>query len=159
MLSPYKQLLNCSFCTEYDKTRHPRVTQLYRVKGYTKPDSTWPWYDGICENSESCWGTKERFWTVLRTQSGQWVFRTQVGEIGNPNQLSNTDELRTNLAQGNGKERLVYSGIATGRHCKSFLPLITSQSQSPARKIVIHMASGEPMPENPSLKQELGTLR
>ena len=150
--------LKCSFCSQNEKLRDQRIIRSYRVRNYTKPDSYWPWWDGVCLNPNGCWGSKNRYWTVLRTNTGQWVFRTQVSDLDNPRQLSNIDELRLDLVQGKGVNRLRYSGIATGRHCNSFYPLITSQRKHPARKIVIHMQSGEPMPENPSLKQEFGTL-
>ena len=150
--------LRCSFCSQKEKLRDQRIIKLYRVKNHTKQDSYWPWWDGTCENPNGCWGSQNRYWTVLRTNTGQWVFRTQVSELNTPTELSNIDELRLNLVQGQGIYRLRYSGIATGRHCNSFLPLITSQREHPARKIVIHMQSGEPMPDNPSLKQEFGTL-
>ena len=58
------------------------------------------------------------------------------------------DELRLTLNQGSGKNRLVYSGIATGRHCRSFWPLIPGDTQYPARKVIVKMRSGEQVPPN-----------
>jgi hypothetical protein len=56
---------------------------------------------------------------------------------------------RVKLKQGNGRNRLIYSGIATGRNCNSFWPMIPGDKEYPTvRNIVINMQSGEPMPPN-----------
>ena len=146
--------MKCSFCVADEKSRNFKIIRSYRVQGCTKPESTWEWWLGECKNPDRCWGEKMRFWTVLRTKSGQWVFRTQVSELDDPKNLSNIDELRLTLQQGSGKDRLAYTGITTGRHCNSFWPLITSKRKYPVRKIIIKMTSSEPMPPNPSLKTE-----
>ena len=160
--SQSQSIMKCSYCVEDAKFRAARqpvqMIRSYRVAGCMKPESTWEWWEGVCENPNRCWGLKNRFWTVLRSSSGQWVFRTQTSELDDPQQLSNIDELRVTLQQTE-HDRLLYSGIASGRHCNSFWPLIKSRSKSPYRKIIIKMRSGEPMPINPSLMQQLGTLR
>ena len=68
--------------------RDQRMIRSYRVKNYTTQDSYWPWWNGVCLNPNGCWGSKNRYWTVLRTRTGQWVFRTQVSDLDTPTQLS-----------------------------------------------------------------------
>ena len=145
-----RELMKCSFCKEDQAKRECRVEQKlrsYRVIGSTN-DSCWDWPEGVCNNPTRCWGRYIRNWTVTRTTNGQWVFRTSLSEPQETRRSSLLDELRCTMEQGTGKNRLVYSGIAAGRHCQSFWPLIPSKSKSPARKIIIKMRSGEPVPSN-----------
>ena len=53
---------------------------------------------------------------------------------------------RAVLKQGEGRFRTVYAGIATGRNCKSFWPMIPGENNVPkVRKIYIEMQSGQPL--------------
>lgn len=148
-----RDIIKCKYCQEDQAARQRnyrlnRKLRSYRVIGVTKPGSMWEWQEGVCQNPDRCWGNKTRFWTVLKSSGDQWVFRTEISELNDPLRSSNIDELRVNLNQGNGPDRLLYSGIATGRKCNSFWPLIPGDTTFPARKIVIKMRSGEPMPPN-----------
>ena len=118
--APYtdsKALMKCQYCLEDERLRNFRIIRSYRVKGCTEPGSTWEWWEGHCQNPNACWGPQPRFWTVLKTNTQQWVFRTEIAEVADPKILSNIDELRVTLTQGTGEDRLVYKGIATGRQC------------------------------------------
>ena len=105
--------------------------------------------DGICENPDRCWGIADRYWTVLKSSSNQWIFRTYKTSVSDPNVRLLLDELKVHLQQGTGSNRLVYSGIATGQHCNRFWPLIPGDpNHTPALRIVISVQFGEPLPED-----------
>ena len=102
-----KALMKCQYCIDDQASRYqPRFIRSYRVRGCTKPGSVWQWWEGVCKNPDRCWGLKDRFWMVLKSNSGQWVFRTYIKEENDPN-LSNIDELRVTLEQGKGDDRLL----------------------------------------------------
>lgn len=142
--------MKCQYCVQDRKIRQtsPRA-QLpsYRVKGVTN-DSCWEWFSGVCNNPTRCWGLQIRRWTVLKASGDQWVFRSEVSEPNEPRRSSLIDEIRVTLQQGSGANRLLYSGVATGKHCRSFWPAIPGNTKFPVRKVIVKMRSGEPAPLN-----------
>ena len=150
-------LIKCKFCREDQAMRRKKMhlgekLQSYAVTGFTKPGEMWEWEDGICRNPVRCWGLSIRNWTVLKSTANNWIFRTYISEENNPTQRSLIDEIKVNLKQGIGSNRLLYSGIATGGQCNSFWPLISGHPKHPpARRIVITMRSGEPLPQNANI--------
>ena len=51
------------------------------------------------------------------------------------------------MKQGSGRNRLIYSGLATARHCNSFFPMVPGPGNTPTvRKVYMEMESSEPVP-------------
>ena len=263
-----REIVKCTFC-KYSSHSTLKIGQLrsYRVKGITKPSPVWEWSTGTCENPLRCWGENIRKWTVLKSNTEDWVFRTTMSDPLQPNRSSLIDELReglnknvyrfseisprfthftkiinfeqkyndpsnwskcpepwnksikifyklwpmhpgyliemqnmskiflyntkhvskhleaindilkywqiflitfhrrgtgqasvknstkfiiflfnpslrVKLKQGNGTDRLLYSGVASAGHCRSFWPMIDSEFKVPNRKVIVHMRQG-----------------
>ena len=124
----------------------------YRVVGTTKPRAVWEWYEGVCGNQERCWGPSIsiRHWTVFKAGATEWVFRTTISNEEETNRRSIIDEFRVKLTQGNGRNRLEYSGVGTARQCNSFWPMVPGEKPI-CRKILVKMRSGEPLPPDPNI--------
>ena len=146
----YCFLFNCEHCKAESISEKREPMKIYQVKGVTTAKSCFDWKTNSCSsvNSSKCWGPSKRFFTISSSYNvNEFVFKT-TSKHEDENGRSFLDEIRVNLNQGNGADRLVYTGIATGRHVNVFLPLITSTSSTPVRRILVKMRSGEPCPKN-----------
>ena len=147
-----REMMKCKFCTSSHYSTKNNKMRSYRVHGITKPGSMWQWPSGQCQNPEKCWGNKIRKWIVLRGKAkpNQWIFRHTTSEPNDPGRSSLSDELRVDLQQGTGMNRLLYSGIASGGQCKQFWPWITvtKETKYPVRKVLVNMKSGIPLPSD-----------
>lgn len=152
-----KDITKCNFCSSTDFSSSRRgVLRSYRVRGMTKPGQFWEWPKGMCSNTMGrCWGEKERTWTVLKNTPENWIFRTNVSDY--PGHSTLTDEMKVKLGQGNGENRLLYSGVTSGDRCRCFWPMLEEPqsfwptTSNPYRKIVMTMQSGEPLPPDANI--------
>ena len=139
----------------------------YRVIGVTKPDAFWDWQAGFCTNPTRCWGPKIRRWTVLKSSPEDWIFRTHIACPSQPHNSTLVDEIKIKLKQGRGSDRLVYSGITSADHVRCFFPMLEEPKMfwpksipyknmsKPYRKVIMHMASGLPLPPDPCVNRQM----
>ena len=106
-----REIVKCTFC-KYSSHSTLKIGQLrsYRVKGITKPSPVWEWSTWTCENPLRCWWENIRKWTVLKSNTEDWVFRTTMSDPLQPNRSSLIDELR----EGLNKNVFRFSEIAPG---------------------------------------------
>ena len=158
-----RDITKCSFCTSSDDlTARKGALRSYRVLGITKPDQFWDWPVGAaCTNKQGCWGPNIRKWTVLKSSSEEWVFRTSISSVNEPNRSSLIDEIRVKLKQQQGSDRLLYTGFTSGDRCRCFWPLLDEPisfwpvTKTPYRKIIVNMTSGEQLPPDSSMRQQM----
>ena len=91
--------MNCQDCQEDKAVRSSRLRsgeklRSYQVLGATEIGSMWEWEQGICSNQSRCWGPNPRYWTVLKSETDEFVFRHHIGDLDEPRRRSLVDELR-----------------------------------------------------------------
>ena len=148
-------LLKCSFCLQDYINRRNNMLFIYRVPGISKAEDCYDWSRISCRNPSGCWGPNKRFWTISKGYSStQWVFKSSIA-LDSDGHHSFLDELRVDLQQGRGSNRLEYSGVCHGRQCIQFFPWLRSASIHPVRKVLIKVISGEPIPCNKQWHEKL----
>ena len=160
-------LLECNYCSNPDMPVGRSKLRSYRVIGVTKPEAFWDWQTGFCTNPNRCWGPKVRKWTVLKSSSEDWIFRSHVSDPSQPHSNNLVDEIKIKLKQGNGDDRLVYSGIASADHIRCFFPMLDEpkmywpdsipykKMSKPYRKVTLRMASGLPLPPDSGINRQM----